>query len=289
MLFRSKLFSEQNKIYFIAISRNKEELNYVKELEHFCERVEIFVNPISISRWRFILSIIANLVSPLPYVAQKYFNHEVSNKIRKILSSYKIDLVHFDMLPLSIYYVDVKKLPKVLVNHNVESLRLFRWMKVEKNIFKKIFLFYQYLKLKRFEQKMCPKFDCCVVVSEYDKEVLLSIYNNEKDNLVVIPNGVDIEFFKPRETQTNKNSLLWIGGMRGPYSSDAVDYFLTKILPQIKSEIPDIQVTFIGKSPTPLLIKTSKRDRNIKVLGFVDDVRPYINKCSVFIDRKSVV
>lgn len=279
-----KLLSEHNKVYFIAIARNNKELDYVEELKHYCERIEIFVNPISVSRWKFIFSIFSNLVSPLPYVAQKYFHSEVRGKINKMLCEYKIDIVHFDMLPLSMYYDDVGNIPKILTNHNVESLRLSRWVKVEKNILKKSFIFYQYAKLKYFEKKMCPKFDRCVVVSEYDKEKLLSMYKNQKDNISVIPNGVDINYFKLRKKIRNNKSLLWIGGMRGPYSSDAVNYFVREIFPLIINEIPDLHVTFIGESPTSLLLNTAKHyNDNVKVLGFIDDVRSYLEECYIFI------
>jgi len=39
----------------------------------------------------------------------------VRKKIREILKTEKIDLVHVDMLPLSVYINEFEKLPKILV------------------------------------------------------------------------------------------------------------------------------------------------------------------------------
>ena len=278
-----KLLSEHNDIYFVALARSAEELYYKDELKQYCKSVDIVINPKSTSKWRFILCILNNFFSPLPYVAQKYFSKEIKNHIEYLLEKYKIDIIHIDILPLSIYYDYLRNMPAILTNHNVESLRLYRWGQLEKKIFKKIFIFYQAFKLKYFEQKMCPKFDRCIVVSEFDKEVLLSIYKEKIDNIYVIPNGVDTGYYKPWKEMAVNNSVLWIGGMRGPYSSDAVDYFLKEIFPLVKPEVPDTSFMFIGKSPTTQLIKASNNYDNVQALGFVDDMRPFLNSCSVFI------
>ncbi len=209
------------------------------------------------------------------------FSRKVSDRITQLIAEKKIDFVHVDILPLAIYYKDIKNLPKVLVNHNVESLRLYRWMKIEKNIFKKLYLFIQYLKLSRFEKMMCPRFNRCVVVSEDDQQVLKKMCAS--DNFVLLPNGVDIDYYKPQNNvPVMKNSLIWVGGMRFAYNADAVDYFLDEIFPLIKVQIPDIKVSFIGNFPTPKLKKYAKDDKNIIVHGFVDDVRPFIEQADVF-------
>ncbi len=278
-----KLLSEHNDIYFVALAGSAEELNYKDELKQYCKSVDIVVNHKNTSKLRLVLGIINNFFSPLPYVAQKYLSREIISKIEYLFENNKIDIIHFDMLPLAIYYDYLKNMPTILTNHNVESLRLYRWGKLEKNILKKVYLFYQAFKLKRFEQKMCPKFDRCIVVSEYDKEVLLSMYKEKIDNLSVIPNGVDIGYYMSQKQMPVKNHVLWIGGMRGPYSSDAVDYFLEEIFPLVKSEVPDASFIFIGKSPTNQLIKASNDYENVQALGFVDDIRPFLDSCSVFI------
>jgi len=278
-----KFLSRYHKIFFIAIARSSKELDYKDQLYDYCESVDIFINPINKSKLRFIISIIKNLFSSLPFMIQKYYHREISHKIKNVLEKHKIDIVHFDTLHLATYYNDVKKTPKVLTNHNAESSRLLTWIKIERNILIKLFLYYQYFKLKSFEQKMHPKFEECIVVSEDDKKVLLSNYKNNKNNISVIPNGVDIDYFRPSENSTKKNNLLWIGDMENPYSKDAVVFFIEKILPLIKPNIPDINVTFIGIHPPDQLIRASMRNANIKVLGFVDDVRPYMQECSIFI------
>ena len=276
------MLAEHHNIFFIATANDGERAKYKHGLEDLCQSVDIFVIPLGKSKLRFVLSLFLNLFSSQPLMAQKNYFQDVRVKIKQILTDYEIDLVHVDILSLSLYYKDVKDLPKILVNHNVESIRLYRWMKIERNIFIKLFLYYQYLKLHHYERQVCPKFERCIVVSEQDQKVLEEMCMT--NNFVTLPNGVDLEYFRPQNNaKVLKNSLVWVGGMRDAYNADAVDYFLDDILPLIRSEIPDIHVSFIGSSPTSKLIKNAKENPNIVVPGYVDDIRVDMEKASVFI------
>ena len=142
-----------------------------------------------------------NLFSSLPFVAQKYDVPAMRQKIREIIKTENIDLVHVDMLPLTVYINEFEQLPKILVNHNVESVRLYRWFRTEPNLLKKAYLGIQWLKLRSFERSAMNKFDGCVVVSEIDKELLKGMGVNSK--LFVVPNGTDTKFFKPNQRKSN--------------------------------------------------------------------------------------
>lgn len=272
--------ARNNDIFFIGFAKQKEELKYNKNLQEFCKTVDVFLLPQGMFKWRLYRSLFLNFFSRIPYSAKRFLHNEAKEKIRFIIEKYNIDLVHCDMLHLGVYYNEIRSLPKVITNHNVESLRAYRWFKVEKNPLFKFYLYLQYIKLYYLEKKICPKFDKCAVVSNYDKEVLLRMCG--KDNFIIIPNGVDSEYFEPNNGKIVAKSLIWTGGMNGPYNRDAVDYFLEEIFPLIQLKIPEVQVYFVGKSPTANLVEKARRDPNIKIEGYVEDVRPFVDKAAVF-------
>ncbi len=276
-----KLLSENHRIFFIGFVKDEEELEWKKDFKKLCDSFDIFFIQDDDFSFRFCLKVIRNLLSPFPYIKHKYYNKNASRRIREILSEGQIDLVHLDMLPMATYYSVLNSVPTILTNHNVESVRLYRWMQLEKNIFIKLFLAYQHIKLRSYEKKMCPKFDKCITVSPEDEKVLKKLCKS--DNFAVIPNGVDIEYFKPLEGPIIPNRLIWVGGMGGPYNSDAVDYFLDEILPLIRAKKPEVEVDFVGDSPTKKLKRQELKNSHIKVHGFVDDTRPFVQKAAVFI------
>jgi len=276
-----KWLARENRIFFVGFTKYKDELEFRKYLKKLCATVDIFLIPQGIMKWRFIMSLFLNFFSPLPFVVERYYCRAAKYRIEQILAENQIDVVHVDMLHLAKYSEAINSVPKILVDHNVESLRVYRWAKIERNIFVKLFLLYQYVKLRRFEKKTCPQFDKCIVVSAFDKKFLESMC--QSDNFVIIPNGVDIDFFKPYGLPSPSNRLVWVGAMNDSYNQDAVDYFLDQILPLVQSEIAEIKIDFVGKLPTPKLRKIAQQNSNIRICGYVEDIRDYVERADVFI------
>lgn len=276
-----KNLAAQHRIFFLAFAQTQKELAHKAELEKFCASVELILLPQGKWRWRMYAAMLANFFSLQPYTVKRYAAAEATQHIHRLLSGHRIDLVHFDLPHLASYLSHVAALPKVLVTHNVESLRLRRWANVERNHFLKLYLYYQYAKLYRFESRLCPQFDKCTTVSEVDKQMLVAMCQH--DNFAVVPNGVDIDYFRPGNNGRLGEGLVWAGSMRGAYNRDAVDFFLTKIAPRIHRRLPEARMQFVGAAPTRLLEKCARENKRIQFAGYVDDVRPYVDSAAVFI------
>ena len=266
---------------FVQLPEHELKEENLAHLRSFCKAVYPFEIPADMSRTKLATMLFLNLFSSLPFVTQKYDAPLMREKIREIIQKEHIDLVHVDLLPLTAYINEFEKIPKILVNHNVESVRLYRWFKTESNLIKKTYLGLQWLKLQRFERMSMEKFDCCVVVSEIDKNLLEQMGVNSK--LFVVPNGTDIEFFKPRDKKVIENSVLWIGHMDVHTNRDAVLYFWNEIYPILKGKYPKVRMTFVGTAPPKEIVDIAKRDGQVRVTGFVDDVRPYIEEAGVIV------
>jgi glycosyltransferase involved in cell wall biosynthesis len=186
-----------------------------------------------------------------------------------------------DMLALSVYMDEWADIPSLLVNHNVESVRLYRWFLVERNPVKKAFLGLQCLKLRRFERTMCNRCDCVVAVSETDREELEKM--GVRSKIFVVPNGTDTNVFRPDRNAESSQLVLWFGHMDVHTNEDAVLYFWKKICPHIKSGYREAKVMFVGTKPPREIEEAAARGEDIEVTGFVDDVKPYIAKASVVV------
>ena len=185
-------------ITFIQLENELNEEN-LRHLKSICQEVYTFRIPVGVSKFRLYTSLFSNLFSPLPFVAQKYDVPIMRQKIKEIIERDRIDLVHVDMLPLTVFITEFTHVPKVLVNHNVESLRLHRWFRTESNIIKKIYLGLQWIKLRKFERSAIDKHNSCVVVSEIDKKNLETNGHHQTDICRTERNGHSI-FPASRET-----------------------------------------------------------------------------------------
>ncbi len=272
----------QHKIFFAGFWQSEEELKHKAHLESLCASVDLLPIPGRAQKARYALRLLGNLFSSRPFTAQRYFRREAVARIRQIMQEHRIDLVHFDLMHLAPYLEFIGDTPSVLVNHNVESLRLERLAQVQKSFAARAYLDLQQGKMRRLEQDMCRRFTQLIAVSETDAEILRETC--KVNNIEEIPNGVDADFFQRAGGETEPDSLVWTGGMGSPYNRDAVDYFLEDIFPKIYVQRPQIKVTIVGDSPSPTLQQYQARyPQNIFIAGYVDDVRPYMQRASIFI------
>jgi glycosyltransferase involved in cell wall biosynthesis len=120
-----------------------------------------------------------------------------------------------------------------------------------------------------------------VVVSEIDKELLLKM--GVKSKLFVVPNGTNTKFFTPNKRKVVENSVLWIGHMDVHTNKDAVLYFWKEIYPMLQRKYPKVKMTFVGTAPPKEIADAAKLDGQVRVTGFVDDIRPYIDEAAVVV------
>ena len=268
-------------VTFVQLPEHELKEENLNHLRSFCKAVYPFDIPVDGSRLKLSAELFLNLFSSAPFVAQKYDAPGMRQRIRDIIKTEKIDLVHVDLLPLSVYINEFQNLPKILVNHNVESVRLYRWFKTEPNPAKKAFLGLQWLKLRSFERESMEKFDACVVVSEKDKELLTGM--GVRNKLFVVPNGTDTEFFRPNGCKVVDDSVIWLGHMDVHTNRDAVLYFWRDIYPVLRKKYPKVRMTFTGTAPPREIEEAAKTDSQVEVTGFVEDIRPYIDKAAVMV------
>ncbi|MBD3386321.1 glycosyltransferase [candidate division KSB1 bacterium] len=276
-----KLLAKRYNIYFVGFAQDREEFKYTPFIKPFCVSVDMFPVAKTGFNLRFLWLGVKNLFQKQPLIARRYFTRRACSRIEEIIRDTNIDIVHVDMLALGMYARLFRDLPAVLTNHNVESLRLFRWLKHEKNTWKKLFLNLQYKKLKTFERLTCLAFEHCIAVSETDKLYLAKLC--QRDHFSIIANGVDSDYFAPIEIETQKKRLIWVGGMTGPYNADAVNFFLREIWPRVTRFSDDIILDIVGAGPTLPALSMAKKDNRIKIYGFVEDIRPFVQRAALFI------
>ena len=251
------------------------------ELNKFCKEYNYLPIPCDETTNGKTKLALSSLFSPSSYTINWLKSSEMDLKIKEITGRINFDIVHFDTISLAPYLNNFKNVKTVLDHHNIESSMLFTRTNKENNFIKKFYFFQEAIKLRYYEKKLCKKFDLNITCSDIDLERLLKI--SPQINGEVIPNGVDIEFFYPKNVKKDKNSLIFAGGLSWYPNADAMSYFSRQIWQKLKSYNPSVVMNVVGKSPSKELVELAKIDSNFKVHGFVDDVRLYIDKAQVYV------
>ncbi|GJM21344.1 MAG: glycosyl transferase [Planctomycetota bacterium] len=132
----------------------------------------------------------------------------------------------------------------------------------------------------RYQRKYLRHTGVCTVVSEFDRATLGR--NCPRLAVRVVPNGVDADVFKPLDTPPEHPSVVFEGAMNFEPNVEGIVSFCADTLPLIRAELPELKVFIVGKNPTPEVQALGELP-GVTVTGFVDDVRPWVDKASVFV------
>ena len=182
-------------------------------------------------------------------------------------------------------YLDEKIASKsicILDQHNVDELVWTDYSKTSDNLAMKIFSKINARKLVSLQNKILKYFHAIICVSKEDAEYMRKRIPNAT-NLYVIPNGVDIEYFRPNKRNYKKsNNILLCASMDVTMNIDAALHFANKIFPLIRAEIADSEFWVVGRNPNRQVRNLVKKG-HINVTGTVADIRPYYAKSKVFV------
>jgi sugar transferase (PEP-CTERM/EpsH1 system associated) len=230
----------------------------------------------------FYVELFLNLVAQHPYAIKKYESRAMRREIVERERQGSFDLLVCDFLAPAANVPAGLRTPAVLFQHNVEAMIWKRHYEVQANPVKKAYLYGQWQKMRRFEREMCRRFDSVIAVSADDREQMKHEYGAEA--VFDVPTGVDTEFFQPSgNAKAVPHSLVFTGSMDWLPNDDAIRYFTRQIMPLIKSKVPDVTLTVVGRNPAPALVDLSKEDPSLIITGRVDDVRPYIESAAAYI------
>ena len=126
---------------------------------------------------------------------------------------------------------------------------------------------------------MFTPFQRRVVVAERDRAELRSI--NPALDWEVIPNGVDLEYFRPQSGPREAATLLFTGNFAYEPNEEAALYLARELLPTLQQQIPEAQLWLVGDAPSAAMHALA--GERILVSGRVPDLRPWLARATLFV------
>ncbi len=268
-------------VHLLSFARKDENAADARHLEGLCASVNTVEIPVEHNPLKWIGEVAASLLTERPFVVRKYYAVEMAQRIRECIEGKAPDLVHLDMLPLAQYQIQCAGRPVVLNEHNVESRLLKRRAAV--SLYSpplKLFFASQARKLRSFEIRACRNVDRVLACSPEDASLLCSLAGIR--SVEVVPNGVDVEYFTPESpADCDPCEMVFVGGMGWFPNRDGMTFFLDEVMPLVCDRIPEARCTIVGRSdglkvPSALVGK-------VRLTGFVEDLRPWVQRAGVYI------
>ena len=268
-----KQLAKHNEIVLCALNDNSQvsEQDAFRALQPYCQSI----NFIKISKPQIVLGLVRAFFKGLPMQCGYFYNRKAAKKINALIEKHKPDMLFGQLLRVA-EYIRKKDIPKTIDYQDVFSYGMKRRADIASPITRPIFSM-EYKRLKRYEAAIFDDFDVKTIISEPDREL---IPHPKKNEILIIPNGVDHEFFAPQERE-KKYDIVFTGNMSYAPNVNAVEYLANEILPIVWKQIPNAKMYVAGATPDPK-VKKAACD-NIVISGWLDDIRDAYAQSRIFI------
>lgn len=200
-------------------------------------------------------------------------------KLDTFLEKENFDIILTEFASMGVFDLKTDAI-KILDAHNVEYDNFRRMSNLKWSFMRKLFYSSEFKKVRSEEIEIFNKYDAVFATSERDKDIIEGHAGETKH--FVVPNGVDTKFFnKNDKVEQEPYTMVFTGAMGYLPNQDGIMFFLDEIYPLIKNEIPEAKIYVVGSRPPERLQKYATED--VIITGFVDDVRPYIDRSSVYV------
>ena len=268
-----KQLAKHNEIVLCALNDNAKvnEQDAFRALQPYCQSI----NFVRISKLQILLGLLRAFVKGLPMQCGYFYNRKAAKKVNALISKHKPDILYGQLLRVA-EYLRYKNIPKALDYQDIFSYGMKRRADIASPITRPIYNM-EYRRLARYEAAIFNDFDVRTIISEPDRKLFP---HEKRDEILIIPNGVDHDFFKPQERE-KQYDLVFTGNMSYPPNVNAVEYLANEILPIVWKSRPETTLYIAGATPDPK-VKKAASDKII-VSGWLDDIRDAYAQSRVFI------
>ncbi|MCE5314969.1 MAG: glycosyltransferase [Armatimonadota bacterium] len=270
-----KELSRRHKVTVVALGElGGRKVEGADELPGIVEDLHVVPHSTMRGLWQSLVS----LPTPTPMCSAFCRSSAMASTISRVVKERRFDVVHIEHLRAAHFAAKVGDIPVVF--DSVDCLTsLFRQMAVErKNPIAKLVMMEEALKLHRFEPRILERLGRVVITTESERAQLLEL--NPDIAVDVIENGVDTEYFAPGGGCRVTKRIVFSGKMGYHPNAQAAIWFAEQCFPRIREKHPDAEFVIVGSGPPAGVLKLAEMP-GVKVTGYVDDIRVYLDSAAI--------
>jgi glycosyltransferase involved in cell wall biosynthesis len=215
-----------------------------------------------------------------PDVVEEFCSPDFRTALRDAVRKWKPAVAQLEFTQMAQYAADCAPAPAILVEHDITYDLYSQLLSLEEDWDMR-----RQLKLwRRFETAAWKQMRRVVTMSQKDRLTVSGASALARP--IALPNGVDLERFRPSDTEPEPRRLLFIGSFAHLPNLLAVEFFLGQVWPLLRGAKLHLVA---GARPEFFLERYRDRvtldlDRpGIELEGFVADVRPAYERAAVVI------
>jgi glycosyltransferase involved in cell wall biosynthesis len=253
-------------ISFIGEPPTDEHLAAMRSL---CRSVALVpYRPFQPGRWKALLG----FFSPRPRSVIDTYNPDLQSLVERAGREGGVEVVIASEIDMAPYALAVPEVPRLL--EELELTGLYENFVRQRNLWQTTRRGLAWWKTARYAAGLLRAFDGCTVVSEVERERLLTVRPGYGP-IAVIPNGVDIAHHTGAFGAPEAGALIYSGALTYGANFDAMEFFLREVFPRIRADWPTAQLAITGKL-NGVPVERLPACEGVTFTGYLNDIRPAV-------------
>ena len=268
--YQIRELSKHNEVYLFCVSHTKVPPESIEKLTPYCRDIKVVHSPRLVNY--------KNVLRNYLYTKSLQIGYWDSLKARRSYKKFEKQVVPdviYSQMVRTMTLVSRSPIPKVMDFQDALSMNTERRMEKSRGLWHYI-LHFEFKMLRSTEYNSFRIFDALTIISETDSE---AIPHRKNGDIIVVPNGVDFEYFKPLERE-KEYDIVFCGNMRYEPNVYASQYLVKEVMPIVWQEFPQAKLLLAGAYPKNKVSHLASK--LVTVSGYVDDIRESYASARIF-------
>lgn len=271
------LAEDGHHVAVVSLAESNEPHGDLGPLERICASVEVVPPPARLTEGGDSLKRLRTLALPIPFGAWKFrspaFAAALARHVARGVDAIICDGVYnVQNLPVA------PGVPVFLNKDDVAHVIMERYLALERSAPRRVYGALEARKVRRWEQWACERVTRVLACSDEDRRILAALAPAAR--ISVVPNVVDTGHYAPRGNPQPR-TVLFQGGLDWHPNRDAVEFFATAILPELRRLVPDVVFRVAGRCPDDAFQRRWESTAGVQFTGRVPEMRDEIAKATV--------
>jgi glycosyltransferase involved in cell wall biosynthesis len=243
-------------------------------------KVWIVAPPSSVAR---IFRSLTNLIFLRPPSFARYSSSEMFKRIDAIKQIGNYDVIHFDIINMAPYHQNCRELPSIHSPNDATSLTYRRLSESVRSVSLRLWLRAISLLLARYERKHYGDFSLIHVVSEIDRDYLVSLVPKARVSVVPITSGYTCKLSEiyPIKQRSGTPIVTVCGNLGDASIAEGFHEFIRLVLPVVSCAYPDLRVRVLGRRISASLKRELRKHSQVEFFAWVDSFEEFLSASDV--------
>jgi sugar transferase (PEP-CTERM/EpsH1 system associated) len=268
-----KQLARSHEVHLICLSDSSVDEASVNHLLSITPHISVF----RLNWFKMLLRMGVAFFSRKPFQVHYFFERSVAGKIKGLIEEMKPDVIYCQLIRCSEYVKHLHHYRKTIDYMDALSAGQHR-RALRAPWYLSPFVKEEARRLTAYEHLIFDYFEHHTIISDQDRKL---IYHSQCNQIQVVPNGIDADYFLRNPNTIKKYDLIFTGNMSYPPNVEGVRRLANCILPLVRKKFPQVSLFIAGANPSASV--RALAGPGVDVSGWIDDIRDAYNCARIFV------